>query len=1153
MAGGTREASSVLPVRVRVLGRVTIEGPSGAVEVRGRQASAVVAFLALERRPTTQGELAELLWGLNPSSHWRGALRGVLSKVRAAWTEAGMPGHEIRSTDTVIQLGVSSIATDLDDIEGLLKSSSHHAPTELAAAADALEQPFLSHDESEWGTRVRQRIDAVSRRVAHLHARVLADNGFDEAAAAVLERAIANDSLDETAYHLLIESRLRLGQRAAAGSVFETLATHLADEFGISPSPATAALLLSSSADQNAESTRSHGRQRHDHQGRAARRRPIHPHSADPFVGRHSELDELGTIWRRVIDEQQSQLVIVQGPPGMGKTRLVDEFCTGGHVDPPIGRVVWGRNRGNIDRAYGALAEAIEHLLTDEPELLDRLGDQITGLLPLLPHLATHPHQPPRDDESTRTHLIHGLRALVIELMDEPTVWFVDDLQWASPDALGVVEAVLDGVVGPLLVVVTSRHPPSEIAAGLASLQRVVTTRSIHLEGLSVDDVAGLFDNADVARTVQERTAGLPFYASEIARLSRLSGEPVDLDTVPATIADWVTRRVRALDRAHSQTLQLASVIGNEFDVDVLLRCSSDDELAVVAITDELVTGGLLTYSLEPSPAGTRPTHVSTGSTLQFSHMITRDIVYENIGLGTRAHLHRHVARVMEAHSTGINDVAALAYHYARAGRETWPVASEYSLLAGHQALTAGAWVNAEGHFTRTADLSSTAHQRSAGLVGRGRALLGQGRFADARAVLLEAIDIATAERLPLVQAMATLALVGRAGRGASASADDADHVRRLRLALAALGTSAEDDESVASDAEPVGAVEGSHRGAASRPELLSSLERELALSLLLTDAREERSALLHRSLQRARSIRPSSPVTLANALLGSRYAQLEPDQLDSRLADIDEVLAMPPRDVGDEVLLAAYCYRHEDLLRRGDPAAAEEALRRAEQIAAGFPHPYWRWAIRTWRALSWVDAGDLDRAEHGAFDANAMRHGVEAAQACLTVNLVDIRLYQGRIDEMMPVVGAAVEHNPTIPAYRAVLALCAAESRDDVLASRMLRSFADRSFTNLPGDTNRFLGLAVLAHVAASVGDRDAGRVLTELLEPFRYQWVVLQCYGGGGATWGPTAHALARLAALDGRIDDAIELFDDARRRAAHSPLVRARIDANRAAIIS
>ncbi|HPU40775.1 MAG TPA: hypothetical protein PLS63_14485, partial [Microthrixaceae bacterium] len=493
----------------------------------------------------------------------------------------------------------------------------------------------------------------------------------------------------------------------------------------------------------------------------------------------------------------------------------------------------------------------------------------------------------------------------------------MDDLQWASPDALGVVEAALDGIVGPLLVVATSRHPPSEIASGLASLQRVVTTRSLHLEGLSVDDVAELFHDADVARSVQERTAGLPFYASEIARLGRLTGDTVDLDTVPPTIADWVTRRVRALARPHAQILQLASVIGNEFDLGLLQRCASDDDLAVVTITDELATGGLLTYSTELSPAGTPPTQASTASTLQFSHMITRDIVYDDIGLGTRAHLHRHVAQVLEARSTGISEVAALAYHYAHAGRDTWSLASEYSLRAGHQALAAGAWVNAEGHFARAAELSATAHQRSAGLVGQGRALLGEGRLTDARAVLLSAIDIAEAERLPLVQAMATLALVGRAGRGASARADDADHIRRLRVALAALGASGEDDESIVPDSGP---VEGAHRDATSRPELLCSLERELALSLLLSDAGEERSALLRRSLQRARSIRPSSPATLANALLGMRYAKLEPDQLDSRLADIDEVLAMRPRDVGDEVLLAAQCYRHEDLLRRNDP-----------------------------------------------------------------------------------------------------------------------------------------------------------------------------------------------------------------------------------------
>ncbi|MET0910394.1 MAG: hypothetical protein ABWZ99_13080, partial [Ilumatobacteraceae bacterium] len=305
---------------------------------------------------------------------------------------------------------------------------------------------------------------------------------------------------------------------------------------------------------------------------------------------------------------------------------------------------------------------------------------------------------------------------------------------------------------------------------------------------------------------------------------------------------------------------------------------------------------------------------------------------------------------------------------------------------------------------------------------------------------------------------------------------------------------------------------------------------------------------LLHRSLARVRAVHPPRPPPRAHPLLGVRYAQLDPALLNSRLADIDEVLAMPAREIGDDVLLAAYCYRHEDLVRRGDSAGARAALERAEQIADRFPDPYWTWAIRTWRALSYVDAGELDRAEAGAFDALAMRAGVDAAHACLAVNLVNIRLYQGRAGEMIPALSDAVGRHPEIPTYRAVLALCTAETGERASAAALLDSFTTERFTNLPDDTNRFLGLAVLAHVAAAVEDRRAGDLLSELLDPYRDQWVVLQCYGGGGATWGPTAHALARLAALDGRHADADELFARAERAAAHAPLVLARIAEDR-----
>ncbi len=252
----------------------------------------------------------------------------------------------------------------------------------------------------------------------------------------------------------------------------------------------------------------------------------------------------------------------------------------------------------------------------------------------------------------------------------------------------------------------------------------------------------------------------------------------------------------------------------------------------------------------------------------------------------------------------------------------------------------------------------------------------------------------------------------------------------------------------------------------------------------------------------------------------------------------------MPRRQVGSETLIAAHCYRHEDLVRKGDFSGASLALDASSEIVDHYPEPYWRWVITTWRYLGELHAGHIDRAEELAHAAAAMRRTVMEAQACLAVNLVNIRLYQGRPAEMMPTLAGAVESHPEIPAYRAVLAFCASEAGDHDAAGETLRWFDRAGYANLPTDTNRFLALALLGHVAASARDVAAGRSLRVLLEPYREHWVVLACYGGGGASWGPATHVLARLADLAGDRATADAEFERALVQARYAPLALARI---------
>ena len=92
-------------------------------------------------------------------------------------------------------------------------------------------------------------------------------------------------------------------------------------------------------------------------------------------------------------------------------------------------------------------------------------------------------------------------------------------------------------------------------------------------------------------------------------------------------------------------------------------------------------------------------------------------------------------------------------------------------------------------------------------------------------------------------------------------------------------------------------------------------------------------------------------------------------------------------------------------------------------------------------------------------------------------------------------------------------------------------------------------LALAVLAHTAAILEAVDVAPLLRKELAPFTGKWVVLNCYGGGGAVWGPVDHALARLARLEQ--DPLADIwFERAATQATGAPMVLERIGADRAA---
>lgn len=1098
---------------IRVCGAVTVStGDTAPTLVRGRQPQTVLCLLALEGRQVHHEAIADVLWGEQLGAHWAGALRGILTKLRRTFADAGIDAERLRATNGLVWLD-PPVRTEIDlavEVVGAAEddpsAAATHVETLLALAAD-LRRPFLTHDESDWATGQRYRIAAVRDRVdAAVLVGLRRAGRFEEAIGAARDR-IAAERTDELAHLALVDLLVEHGPPASAAEAFRDLESMLDADRGRAPDPALRDRVFAARPRRTSLDLGPHT----DH----------HPHADEAFVGRGAELDLIGRCWARVVASGHPELVLIEGPSGMGKTRLADRAA--GLLSEA--QVLWGRSRRGGDRSFGPIADALADAFRRNPDLARDVVADEPGIGLLLPeqHVGRDgPSLRGTDAGNVREIALGAARDVVRRIVVQPTVLVIDDLQWTGADGLAVLETILTDLDGPLLVLATTRSEHEAVADHLSMLQRSIAVTTIALGALSIDELTALCRTAGdpsaapaVVDAVHRRTGGIPFFASELVRDALRRGDGLDTSHVPESVADWLDRYVRTLAPAHRLVLEAVAVFSEDGDLAGIEAVADGDEMAVAEALDALAEHGLVS--------------ISSRGDVHIPHDLTESSVYRTIGAARRALLHRKVGDHLQA--VGARPELQ-AHHWGLAGPTRADQALDAHLEAGRSALRRGAWDAASTHFARVQERTEDPPRSVSALVGLGTAQLHQNHHRDARETLEEAIRLANHHGLDLAVAEATLVLVGRAGRGAALD-DDVAQTEWLRAAHRLL---------LVNDGTPLDQRSGL---------VLSRIERELALSLLFSGTTEERAELLQRSAARIRDAEEVEPDDLAATLLGLRMIKLSAPEMVSRIDDIDEVLALPHAQLSAEVLIPAHTYRHEDLLRLGRREAAAADLLEARRLADRHHHAYWSWAVRTWEGLTLVFDGDLDGAEAAATDAMAHRPGVMEAVACHQVNLVMIRLLQGRADEPLPVLAAAADLFPQIPTYRAVLALTASEAGDVARAEAIVDEFARTEFTLLPEDTNRFLGLGVLAHAAADVGHQDAARCLLDLLGPYAGLHVLINCYGGGGAFWGPTTWALARLAEVAGRpADEVTDLWRRAVADVASSPVLAARVTAGAAA---
>lgn len=240
--------------RLYVTGRLVVEGPAGALgqeALPGRQGRLTIAHLALARsEPVPRDALAATLWPEHGPPALDLALSAVVSKIRGALAQVGLPGvlhsvagcYELRlPPDAWVDAEVAAI--QLDRAEGALRRDDVAGAWAAATVASAiLRRPFLPGEDGEWPRLQRTRFEAQRLRSLDCLAEAWLRRGEGGLAQRVAEEAAGIAPFREATHRLLMRAHLAQGNRAEALLAFHRCRQLLVAELGVEPAPATQAV-----------------------------------------------------------------------------------------------------------------------------------------------------------------------------------------------------------------------------------------------------------------------------------------------------------------------------------------------------------------------------------------------------------------------------------------------------------------------------------------------------------------------------------------------------------------------------------------------------------------------------------------------------------------------------------------------------------------------------------------------------------------------------------------------------------------------------------------------------------------------------------------------------------------------------------------------
>jgi DNA-binding SARP family transcriptional activator/tetratricopeptide (TPR) repeat protein len=1151
------ESSSGSGFEVRVLGPVEVVWDGKVVDIGGPMSRSLVARLLVDRGLVVSVDrLVDSLWAEDDGDSADNNLRSTISRLRKRVRDADA-GEELivtRAPGYVLDLPAS--ATDVHQFEHLVSEGrrqlGRRRPTEAtrllveaqalwrgAAYSDVCDEPFARAEarrlEELLLTAIETRIDAGLTM------------GLHDALVGELETLTSAHPLRERFWSQRMLALYRSGRQAEALRVCGELRTILLDELGLDPGHDVtwlehAILEQDPALDFPVPPERAETDERVPVSVPAYQARvPAGPNEG-PLVGREREGAQLRDWWGAAV-RGDAQLLLVEGEPGIGKTRLVAELARS--LESEGGLVLWGRCDEDPIAPYQPFAESLgRYFQSVSVDLIMRFPEwQMTELARLVLPLREHVPMLEEDSGDPETERFRFFGAITQTLNGlsarSPVLLVVDDLHWADQPTLLLLRHILRSADTPKLGIIAmyidsevpSKHRLRPVLTDLKSDRRAAM---VHLEGLSEAAVKELAESAaapELAPQLFKLTDGNPMFLEEMLRQL---GEGGDGDTAALpnlnpteAIRELVARRVSRLPEDVIYLLQSASVAGTECEAAIVAEAAeltAEQRLDALDLAEE--------SKLLRRLGGRRDLYA-------FSHSLVRDAIYNELLRGRRVRYHHKVAVATErAHHDELeNYVNELAHHfYMGAALADADKAIRYGMAAGERALHLLAFEEAVGHFARSLEVAEQFgdHDQSLrcdALIALAQAQIRAGDTETADANFERAATLARAIGDP--ERLASAALQPGPLSGIGNVITNVDQIRLLEEALEFLP---EDDSHL-------------------RAMVLARLGLVLVYSTWLPrpDVTKQALQLATDAVQMARRL--NDRTTLAYALNARVHALSGIAAAPERLAAGRE-LGEIAEDAGDELLaLHGHMWRVRELLTRGDVDAVNHELFQYATRETGPAHPVVLSLSSNLAAMMALVSGDFDDAERWARTALETGQGYNEMAFSFYGAMMAWTWWQR--DELATLAetvrSVMAESSEELPILPAVLALVDAETGDADAAQAQLDVLADLGWDRVGDDLTEGTTLAFVAATCGTLGNAARRHALSvyELLRPYAGTALVLRapgtaCVGPADQYLGLLAAAMGDLALAEVHFEAALRL---ARRMRAEPFVVAAEVELARA----